>query len=184
MLYHESSARLKPLVTESLSAYSAKASGTLESTHDVGSATEMAFLAFSKSSIYEALSCVPLAVPAMSWANSPVKEICDGCVQWSSGNLSSIFVSHWLSVFQLTFSPHSVFFKGSDPMTTFDVSACSDRCCSVPPIWKFFEKSYSQLTPNIRFRCMPYSVFDSSDTLTLVPASMMLWFRMVTSPAE
>ena len=33
-------------------------------------------------------------------------------------------------------------------------------------------------------RCMPYSEFDSIETLTLVPASMMLWFRMVTSPAE
>ena len=144
----------------------------------------MAFFAFSKSSIYDALSCVPLAVPEISWANSPVNEICDGCVQWSRGSRSNMRVSHWLSVFQLTFRPHKVFFSGSEPIVTFDVSACSLRCCSVPPNWKFFEKSYSQLKPIIRLRCMPYSVFDSSDTLTLVPASMMLWFRMVTSPAE
>ena len=93
-------------------------------------------------------------------------------------------VSHWLSVFQLMFTPHSVFFSGSEPIVTFDVRACSDRCCSVPPICRFFEKSYSQLKPNIRLRCMPYSVSLSNDTLTLVPASMILWFRMVTSPAE
>ena len=93
-------------------------------------------------------------------------------------------VSHWLSVFQLMLAPHRVFFSGSEPMETFDVRACSDRCCSVPPICRFFEKSYSQLKPNIVLRCMPYSVFDSKDTLTLVPASIMLWFKMVTSPAE
>ena len=81
------------------------------------------------------------------------------------------------------FRPHSVFFSGSSPIVTFDVRACSDRCCSVPPTWKFFEKSYSQFKPTIVLRCMPYSVFDSSDTLTLVPASIMLWLRMVTSPA-
>ena len=91
----------------------------------------------------------------MSWANSPVKEICEGCVQCKSGSLSSIFVNHWLSVFQLMFNPHRVFFKGSEPMTTFEVRACSERCWNVPPIWKFLEKSYSQLTPNIRLRCMP-----------------------------
>ena len=183
MLYQASSERLKPLVTESL-AYSLKYLGTLESTHDLGSETLMPFLALSKSSIYEALSCVPPAVPAIRWANSPVKVICEGWVQCRKGSLSSMRVSHWLSFFQLMFRPHSVFFSGSEPMVTFDVRACSDRCCSVPPIWKSFEKSYSQLKPNIRLRCMPYSVFDSSDTLTFVPASMMLWFRMVTSPAE
>ena len=40
-------------------------------------------------------------------------------------------------------------------MVTFEVSACSERCISVPPSWKFFEKSYSQFTPIIVFRCMP-----------------------------
>ena len=184
MVYHAKRARLKPLVTESLSAYSLNVLGTLEITHVLGSNTVIPFIELSKSSIYEALSCVPLAVPAISCANSPVKEICEGCVQCSKGNLSSIRVSHWLSVFQLMFSPHSVFFKGSEPIVTFDVSACSLKCCSVPPIWKSFEKSYSQLKPNIRLRCIPYSLLLSSDTLTFVPASMMLWLRMVTSPAE
>ena len=167
-----------------MSAYSGNIVGTLDSVHDLGSSTSMPFLAFSKSSMYEALSCVPPAVPAMRCANSPVKEICDGWVQCSSGSLSSMRVSHWLSVFQFMFSPHKVFFSGSEPMVTFDVSVCSLRCCSVPPIWKFLVKSYSQLKPTIVLRCMPYSVFDSSDTLTEVPASMMLWLRMVTSPAE
>ena len=69
-------------------------------------------------------------------------------------------------------------------MVTFEVSVCSLRCCNVPPIWKFLVKSYSQLKPTIVLRCIPYSVLDSSDTLTEVPASMMLWLRMVTSPAE
>ena len=155
MLYHESRARLKPLVTESLSAYSGNIVGTLERIHDFGSLTSMAFFVFSKSSIYEALSCVPLACPAISCANSPVNVICDGCVQCSSGMALSIFVSHWLSCFQLTLSPHSVFFSGSAPIATFDVSVCSVRCCSVPPIWKFFEKSYSQLKPSIVLRCIP-----------------------------
>ena len=142
--------------------------------HALGSLTSMRLVELSKSSMYEALSCVPLAVPAMSWANSPVNVICEGCVQWSRGILLSMRVSHWLSVFQLMFAPQRVFFSGSEPMTTFDVSACSLRCCSVPPIWKSFEKSYSQLKPIIVLRCMPYSVFDSSETLTLVPASIML----------
>ncbi len=158
--------------------------GTLEIIHDVGSLTSMQFLVFSKSSRYEALSCVPLAVPAMSLANSPVKEICDGCVQCRPGSASNRFVSHWLSVFQFRLMPHSVFFSGSAPMLTFDVSVCSLRCSSVPPNWKFLENSYSQLKPIIVLRCMPYSALLSSDTLTFVPASMMLWFRMVTSPAE
>ena len=38
--------------------------------------------------------------------------------------------------------------------------------------------------PSIVFRCMPYSVFDSNETFTFVPASIILWFRIVTSPAE
>ena len=48
-----------------------------------------------------------------------------------------------------------VLFSGSSPIDTFDVRACSDRCISVPPIWKFFVKSYSQFTPIIVLRCMP-----------------------------
>ena len=81
-------------------------------------------------------------------------------------------------------APQRVFFKGSEPIVTFEVSACSERCWKVPPIWRFFEKSYSQFRPTIVLRCIPYSVLDSNDTLTLVPASMILWLRMVTSPAE
>ena len=113
----------------------------------------MAFFVFSKSSRYDALSCVPLACPAMSCANSPVKEICDGCVQWRNGILSSRLVSHWLSFFQFTLSPHKVLLSGSEPIATFVVSDCSDRCWNVPLSWKFFEKSYSQLSPTIVLRC-------------------------------
>ena len=53
------------------------------------------------------------------------------------------------------FRPQMVLFSGSSPMPTFDVSACSERCISVPPRMKFFEKSYSQFTPYIVLRCMP-----------------------------
>ena len=120
----------------------------------------------------------------MRWANSPVKEMCEGCFTWRKGILLSIDVSHCDSCFQFTFKPQMVLLSGSSPMATFEMRACSERCISVPPNWKFFEKSYSQFTPTIVLRCMPYSVSDSNDTLTLVPASMMLWFRMVTSPAE
>ena len=44
---------------------------------------------------------------------------------------------------------------GSEPIVTFEVSACSERCINVPPSWKFFEKSYSQFTPSMVLRCMP-----------------------------
>ena len=94
IVYHANRALLKPLVTESLSAYSLNDLGTLEITHDLGSMTLIPFLAFSKSSIYEALSCVPLAVPAIRCANSPVKDIREGWVQCKKGNLSIIRVSH------------------------------------------------------------------------------------------
>ena len=155
MLYHASSERLKPLVTESLSLCSLNMEGTLDNTHALGSLTSIPFLAFSKSSMYDALSCVPPACPAMSWANSPVKVICEGCVQCRKGNLSNILVSHWLSCFQLIFTPQRVFFNGSEPMVTFEVSVCSVRCCMVPPICRSFEKSYSQFRPSMVFRCMP-----------------------------
>ena len=120
----------------------------------------------------------------MRWANSPVKEMCEGCFTLRKGILLSIAVSHCDSCFQFTFRPQRVLLSGSSPIDTFEMSACSWRWSSVPPNWKFFENSYSQFTPIIVLRCIPYSVFDSNDTLTFVPASMMLWFRMVTSPAE
>ena len=37
-------------------------------------------------------------------------------------------------------------------MLTLVVRACSLRCMKVPPNWKFFEKSYSQLSPTIVLR--------------------------------
>ena len=86
----------------------------------------------------------------------------------------SIAVSQWLSCFQFILSPQMVLLNGSAPIVTFEVRACSWRCISVPPIWKFFENSYSQFTPTIVLRCTPLSVFDSSDTFTSVPASRML----------
>ena len=155
MVYHAIWARLKPLASVCLSLDSANMDGTLESTHDLGSDTSMPFFVFSKSSMYDALSCVPPACPAMSCANSVVSDICEGCVQCRNGILSSMLVSHWLSFFQLRLMPHSMLLSGSEPMATFDVSACSCRCCSVPLSWKFLEKSYSQFTPNIVLRIMP-----------------------------
>ena len=91
----------------------------------------------------------------MRCANSPVNDIEEGCVRCKNGILSSMFVSHWLSFFQFMFTPHRVLFRGSLPMFTLVVSACSDRCCTVPDSWKFFEKSYSQFMPNMVLRCWP-----------------------------
>ncbi len=62
-----------------------------------------------------------------------------------------MFVSHWLSFFQFMFKPQRVLFSGSEPIVTFVVNACSERCWNVPLIWKFFEKSYSQFRPIIVF---------------------------------
>ena len=91
----------------------------------------------------------------MRCANSPVKESCEGAVQWSPGSRLSMLVSHWLSFFQLRFTPHSVLFSGSLPIDTLVVSACSDKCWKVPLNWKSFEKSYSQFMPYMVFRCCP-----------------------------
>jgi len=94
-----------------------------------------------------------------------------------------MLVSHWLSCFQLRLTPHNVLLSGSLPIDTLVVSDCSERCCSVPESCRFLEKSYSQFMPNIVFRSCAYSVWLSNDTFTVVPASMILWLRMVTSPA-
>ena len=91
----------------------------------------------------------------MSCANSPVNCICEGCVTCRKGILFRTLVSHCDSFFQLRFKPQMVLFSGSSPIDTFDVSACSDRCISVPPRIRSFEKSYSQFTPYIVLRCIP-----------------------------
>ena len=184
MLYHASLARLKPLVRPLRSSCSGKSDGVLEMNHDLGSDTSMPLFVFSKSSMYDASSCVPPACPAMSCANSPVNDICDGCVRWRKGSLSSMLVSHWLSFFQLRLRPQSMLLSGSEPMVTFDVSGCSWRRWNVPPMKKSLVKSYSKLMPNIVLRVMPKSVLLSRLTFTLVPASMILWLSIVTSPAE
>ena len=152
MVYHAICERLKPERNVDLSLLSAKMDGTEERTHDVGSSTEILSVVPSKSSIYEALFCSPLACPANSLANSPVKLICEGCVRCRKGNLSRALVSHWLSCFQLTLKPMMVLLTGSAPMVTLLVRACSPRCCNVPESWKFFEKSYSQFMPNMVLR--------------------------------
>ena len=155
MLYHASKLRLYPLRSVVLSVDSGKSEGTLEMTQVVGWLTSMVFFVFSKSSKYDARSCVPLLCPAINCANSAERDMCEGCVRCRKGILSSIFVSHWLSFFQLILSPQMVLLSGSAPIFTFVVSACSDRCINVPPIIKFFEKSYSQFNPNIVLRCCP-----------------------------
>ena len=53
------------------------------------------------------------------------------------------------------FTPQIVLFSGSEPMATFVVSDCSERCCTVPLSWKFFEKSYSQFMPSMVLRICP-----------------------------
>ncbi len=111
-------------------------------------------VALSKSSMYEALSCVPDAMLENSFANSALNCMFEGCLRCSSGILLSKFVSHWLSCFQCKLKPKSVLLMGSAPMVTFVVRLCSLRCCSVPLIWKFLEKSYSQFRPKSVLRCM------------------------------
>ena len=81
IVYHASRERLKPERNVVMSACSGNIDGTDDIIHDVGVDTSMAFFEFSKSSIYDALSCVPRLCPAMSWANSPVNDMCDGCVR-------------------------------------------------------------------------------------------------------
>ena len=49
--------------------------GTLEIIHDEGVEMSILLVEFSKSSRYDALSWVPWLCPAMSWANSALKEI-------------------------------------------------------------------------------------------------------------
>ena len=123
--------------------------------HEVGVDTSMAFFVFSKSSRYEALSCVPCDCPAIRCANSADKEMLDGWVRCNNGNLSRMLVSHWLSFFQLRFTPQMVLLSGSAPIATFVVRACSERCLNVPLIWKFLLKSYSQFMPNMVFLDCP-----------------------------
>ena len=79
----------------------------------------------------------------------------EGAEQWMSGSLSNQSVRRWLCFFQATRMPQMVLFSGSLPIATFVVSGFSPRCMKVPPIWKFFEKSYCQSRPNIVLRCMP-----------------------------
>ena len=155
MVYHARRERLKPERSVDLSPDSGNIDGTDEIIHDVGVDTSMVFLVFSKSSMYEALSCVPLLCPAMSCANSPENEMLEGCVRCRKGSLSSMFVSHWLCFFQLMFKPQMVLLSGSEPMFTLLVRACSERCWNVPESWKSFEKSYSQFIPNIVLRSCP-----------------------------
>ena len=81
MLYHAICERRKPLDSEVLSLLSPNMEGTLDSTHEVGVETSSFVVLFSKSSIYEALSCVPLLCPAKSFANSPVNDMAEGCVR-------------------------------------------------------------------------------------------------------
>ena len=77
----------------------------------------------------------------MSWANSAVKLMLEGCVTLRPGSRSSMLVSHWLSRFHAILSPHRVFFKGSSPIDTLLVRGFSLRYMRVPPSWKFLEKS-------------------------------------------
>ena len=67
-----------------------------------------------------------------------------------------------------------VLLTGSEPIETFDVRLCSERCWKVPLMLKSLVKSYCQLTPNMDFLSIAYSDWLSSETFTDVPASMML----------
>ena len=94
MVYHASNERLNPLRKVVLSLCSGNMEGTLDMTHEVGVETSIFVVVFSKSSKYEALSCVPWLCPAMSCANSALNEMCEGCVRCKKGILSNRLVSH------------------------------------------------------------------------------------------
>ena len=141
----------------------------------------MALFVFSKSSIYEALPWLWEFAPVKSFANSAVKLIEEGMVMLINGILSIRSVSHWLFCFHDRLSPIMVLLKGSLPIATLDVSDCSVRCINVPPKIKFLLKSYCQFKPSMVLRSKLSPVL-SRLTLTAVPASMMLWLRIVTSP--
>ena len=59
MLYHASKLRLYPLLSVVLSVDSEKSEGTLDITQLVGWLISIVFFVFSKSSKYDAWSCVP-----------------------------------------------------------------------------------------------------------------------------
>ena len=59
IVYQAMRERLKPERSVFLSFDSWNIDGTLEIIHDVGVDTSMVFFVFSKSSMYDALSCVP-----------------------------------------------------------------------------------------------------------------------------
>ena len=158
--------------------------GNDESNHCDGDFRSMPFSVLSKSSMYDASFCTCFDVPASRRANSADRLIDEGSVQLMSGNLSMMFVSHWLCFFHERLKPHKKFCKGSEPMSTFDVSGFSESDISVPPNLKSSEKSYFQLSPRTVLRCMLNRVLLSSDTCTSVPASIMLWLRIVTVPDE
>ena len=101
-----------------------------------------------------------------------------------NGRRSTIFVSHWLCFFHEKLKPHKKFCNGSEPISTFVVKGFSVSDINVPPNWKSSEKSYFQFRPSTVLRCILNRVLLSSETSTLVPASMMFWLRMVTVPAE
>ncbi|CDA44377.1 uncharacterized protein BN693_01767 [Prevotella sp. CAG:5226] len=129
--------------------------GTLERFHSLGLEISISLFEFSKSSMYEALPCAPLLLPAMSWANSAEKLMLDGVVQCMNGNLLSQSVRRWLCFFHDRLSPHNVLLSGSAPIETFVVMGFSPRCMKVPPNWKSLLKSYSKFMPNMVLRCMP-----------------------------
>ena len=113
--------------------------GKAASIHCDGDLMSMPFSVLSKSSIYDASLCTSLDVPASRRANSADRFIDDGSVQLMNGSLSIMLVSHWLCFFQLRLNPHRKFCKGSEPMSTFDVSGFSDSDSNVPPNMKSSE---------------------------------------------
>ena len=98
------------------------------------------------------------------------------------GILSIAFVSHCNSVFQLPFTPHIVFAKGSDPVFTFVVNGRSLRCMIVPPTTRSLLNSYSRCAPNKLFLCIENVLWFSNCTSTFVPLSKIDVFRIVTVP--
>ena len=110
-----------------------------DSTHAEGESRSIPFSVLSKSSIYEALLCTSSDVPASSLANSAVKLMLDGAEQLSMGRRSRNVVSHWLWRFHDRLNPQMRLFRGSAPMSTFDVSGFSVSDITVPPNFRYSE---------------------------------------------
>ena len=172
-------ALLYPLATVVLSELSANIDGTLEIIQEVGIDTFIEFWYF-RNHLYTKHYPKYLM---------PVRDqLCKFACKWNLWRCRTMQERYFVQYvgvsltffFQFMFTPHSVLLSGSDPIVTFEVRACSERCCNVPLIWKFLEKSYSQLIPNIVFGSV-HSRYCSQRHIDRSACVYDTLFRMVTT---